>query len=167
MIVSAVPNKITFSALEKLRYVKSFKKALQYKYKASANNNNSVDCRMTWSIATRPLNITTMLDGKETSNKANHGDFVLCGPRGERYVVRMEKIGQLYERSKEDPSVLIVKRGDKPRMVAEYTGVDGVFKASWGEMMKLNTGDFVVREDKNKFYRVERSVFHETYEIKK
>lgn len=153
--------KITFSALEKLRYVKAFKKVLHYKY----NNTKSANCRMTWSVVTKPSNVTTMLDGKETTNKANQGDFVMCGPRGERYVVRMEKMGQLYERSKDDPSVIQVKREDKPRMVAEYTGPDGVFKASWGEMMKLTTGDFVVREDKNKYYRVERSVFHETYDI--
>ena len=150
-------KKITYNTLEGLEYVGAFKQILHYKYKRGSNG------KMTWSVATKICNVTTMLDGKETVNVANPGDIVMCGPRGEKYVVRMEKIGQLYERSNEDPHIITVK--PEKRMVAEYDGAAGVFTAPWGELMKINPGDFVVREDKGKYYRIERSVFNETYTI--
>lgn len=155
-------RKIPFDTLERLEYFGAFKKALQYKYRTAVSGA----CKMTWSVATKVRNIATMLDGKETVNKANPGDFVMCGPRGEKYVVRMEKMGQMYERSRDDPLVVLVKAEDKPRMVARYIGASGEFMSPWGELMKIKSGDYVVREDKNKYYRIERSVFMETYEIK-
>ena len=79
------------------------------------------------------------------------------------FVVRMEKIGQLYERSKDDPHIVMVK--PETRMVAKYYGEAGEFTASWGELMKINPGDFVVREDNGKYYRIEESVFNDTYEF--
>lgn len=150
-------KKITYDTLEGLEYVGAFKQILHYKYKRGSNG------KMTWSVATKVCNVTTMLDGKETVNVANPGDIVMCGPRGEKYVVRMEKMGQLYERSKEDPYIVMVK--PEKRMVAEYNGAAGEFIAPWGELMKINPGDYVVREDKGKYYRIERSVFNETYII--
>jgi hypothetical protein len=152
-------SQITFDTLEKLTYVDAHKKILEYTYNMEDGDQ---DCSMSWSVVTKTTDVTTVLDGKETTNTANPGDVIMCGPQGEKYVVRLEKMGQLYERST-DPTIMKVK--NELRKVAEYTGNDGEFKASWGDMMKLKRGDYVVREDKDKYYRIERSVFDKTYEI--
>jgi hypothetical protein len=107
--------------------------------------------------------VTTLLEGEETSNVAQPGDFIMCGPVGEKYVVRMERIHELYERTPGDPTTMLVRPGT-PRKVACYDGKEGNFEPSWGGSMVLKHGDYVVREAKNKYYRIDKGVFKSTYD---
>jgi hypothetical protein len=68
--------------------------------------------------------------------------------------------------------VLITRQ--QPRIVAKITkptlkkaGVVAPveFIASWGENMKLLAGDYLVKEDEGKYYRIEADVFKKTYKF--
>jgi len=157
---SSSPSQIPWSTLEKLKYAVAHKIVLRYEYKQDIAHN---ECNK-WCIATQSLAVDTVLDGGvETTTIAYPGDFVLSGSRGENYVVRFENMARLYKRSDDDPKIMEVI--PQVRMAACYMGEDGVFEPTWGGQMVLKKGDYVIREGKNKYYRIEKKVFEETYEI--
>lgn len=50
-------------------------------------------------------------------------------------------------------------------MAAKYTGQEEIiFTAPWGEKMTLKPGDYIIKEDENKYYRIARKMFELTYE---
>jgi hypothetical protein len=133
------------------------KKSLEYKYVDSITD----ECRLKWSKAKGGEIIYTILgDELETKNIANPGDYIICGPVGEKYVVTTQKIGKLYE---------ILENGNiqsksDTRSVAQYVGGAGYITTSWGAKMVINTGDYVVKEDSDKYYRIKGSIFETTYD---
>lgn len=123
------------------------------------------------------VQVVTEIEGdKETVNVARHGDVIVCGVKGEMYVVSGKKFGELYDVTEEDGSgdVVAVAR-PQPRCVARVTeeamravGTETlVFTAPWGEDMVLRAGDVLVREGEGSacgYYRVESGAFDETYD---
>lgn len=112
-------------------------------------------------IANEPKNVTTIIDGEEeTTNKANKGDYILTGSKGEKYVLTPEKFNKRYvmvgsSKAKTKPVKIKAK---------EYTQNEQIrFMADWGEQMILNKGDFLVNNN-GEFYRIEKEAFHNTYE---
>ncbi len=153
-------NYISWSTLEKLKYAAARKLSLRYEYMHNIVHN---ECNK-WSIVMQTSAVATVLDGDiETSIIAYPGDFVLSGSKGENYVVRFEKMAQLYERAADDAKVMVVI--PQTRMAACYMGDDGVFEPTWGGQMVLKKGDYVIREGANKYYRIGQGVFKETYEF--
>lgn len=154
---------IPWSTLEGLKYVAASKRILRYTYHPDILCHDDNKLCQQWSIVTQMCSVTTMLDGIETSTVAYPGDFVLYGQRYEKYVVPFKKMGDLYERAQDDPKIMVVL--PQTRMVACYTGKDGMFVPAWGGQMVLKNGDYIVKEATNKYYRIEKNVFHDTYEL--
>ena len=112
-------------------------------------------------IAKELKNVVTTIDGEEeTTNKANKGDYILTGSKGERYVLTPEKFNKRYTMIGDN------KAKTKPVQIQakEYIANEQVkFMASWGEQMILNKGDFLVNNN-GEFYRIEKEAFHNTYQ---
>lgn len=109
-----------------------------------------------------PIDVKTIIGNEqETQNVMKRGDVLVTGPRGESYVMPTTKFVQLYN----IVDCVAVPR-KLPKMVAHVTKRDLsrpiTFTAPWGEQMILKPGDYLVK-DGNGYYRIESSVFKETY----
>ncbi len=142
-----------------------YKKPLKYKRAPSYADMG----KNSYFVAEDPVEVVTRIGGKvETTNTTRSGDFIICGPLLEKYIVRPGKLVKLYNVQDE---VLIPR--SEPRQAAEITKklfeqfklpVEGAqFTASWGEKMLLMPGDYLVNEGNGKMYRIERNAFAATY----
>jgi hypothetical protein len=106
---------------------------------------------------------TFTADGLETKNTAQVGDMIMSGVTGEQYVVRRDKFVKLYDLF--DGTTVIPNQA--PRLVAEVSTnllpYPIEFTASWGELMVLKPGDFLVLDGDN-VYRIARTEFLESYD---
>jgi hypothetical protein len=117
-----------------------------------------------------PVEITTYVDNeKETKNVCQPGDYVITGPKGEKYVVMAKKVPNFYNLLEE----LLITR-QQPRKVVKITKqllkklsieTPLEFVASWGEKVKLYPGDFLVKEEEGKYYKIDGDVFKKTYKL--
>ena len=112
-------------------------------------------------IAEEPEKVVTTIDGeKETSNEAEEGDYIITGVSGEKYVLSPEKFKKRYfvdgNVAKTKPVEIHAK---------QYKGKNMSFMASWGEEMRMNYNDYLVRNGEE-YYRIERRVFDKLYEPK-
>jgi hypothetical protein len=108
----------------------------------------------------KTITSTDTADNPETKNVALKGDVVMSGPSGENYVVKAAKFGKLYDGNVGG----IVYPEQSPRMVALYTGQQPVtFTAPWGESMKLEPGDYLVRDGDAGYYRIAKVEYEQTY----
>jgi hypothetical protein len=119
------------------------------------------ELELDYRIAEKPEKVITSIDGEqETVNKANEGDYIITGVKGENYVLDPKKFNERYfidgNYAKTKPVEITAK---------QYKGKNMSFMAKWGEEMKLNYNDFLVRNG-NEIYRIERRAFTETYEPK-
>lgn len=122
--------------------------------------------------ASDPMHLTTRIDGEdEVHNIVQRGDVIITGPKGEQYCMSPTKFISLY-------NVIDGVAVPRPvrRMMAHVTSavwkrvvgatVDKItFKTGWGEDMILRPGDYIVRDGAS-FYRVSKSVFATTYQLK-
>jgi hypothetical protein len=110
---------------------------------------------------------TYTADGKETSNTAKAGDFVVRNATGakEEYIISKDKLNKRYKE-------LGLLTGEWKRyqalgecMALRYDGPNMQFKASWDEGMVLKTGDMIVTPlpAKDEVYRIAAKEFKETY----
>lgn len=105
---------------------------------------------------------------KETVNTAKPGDFIVCGERGERYVVTGEKFKERYE-VVDDTEGIYKAIGSCYAFKIGNDVKSFTFTAPWGEEMICNPGDYIATTDVNDpdlkdVYRIERSVFIVTYQ---
>lgn len=116
---------------------------------------------MTYTVAKQKMPIVTMTsDGKETQNIAEYNDIIISGPNREQYVIKSSKFAKLYVGKIGEP----VYPEQSPRNVAVYTGdVPVSFIAPWGEHMVLKPGDYLVKEDEGKYYRIAKKEYEMTY----
>ena len=116
---------------------------------------------LTYAISKEKRNIETHTsDGKETTNTAEIGDLIFCGPSGEKYVLKPAKVERVYKG--EVGGTLTAEQN--PRQVSKYTGEEITFKAPWGESMVLKPNDYLVKEqDGSGYYRIAKKEFEETY----
>lgn len=107
---------------------------------------------------------TYTADGRlETTNTANSGDVIMCGPSKEKYVLKASKFNKMY--TLVDTAGVVIPE-QSPRLVCEYTGDDEIsFMAPWGENMILTKGDFVVKKSETEYYRIGRKEFMKTYQV--
>jgi hypothetical protein len=143
------------------------KKLIRYK----RVNSHKDEGKITFYIHSgEPVEIVTYIDGvKETTNTCQPGDYVITGAKGEKYVVLGKKIPALYNLIEE---VLVTRQ--QPRKVAKITKAlmkklglkDPIeFTASWGEATSVSAGDFLVKEDEGKYYKIDGEVFKKTYKF--
>lgn len=147
----------------KMKFVNSTKKSITFKRVELLEN--LTEPYTYWVSDAEIPSLSTFINGvKETSNRANVGDYVLCGSSLEKYVIRKEKINGLYTVGE---TSMVTK--DIPKKVCRYSkdkhGECDEFTASWGEQMTLNDGDFLVKEDENSYYRIEQSVFKKDFGV--
>jgi len=115
--------------------------------------------------------ITTVIDGEEeTQNTVKDGEIVVKGPKGEFYIISEKKFRDRYEVTSEPADKFQKYKAIGMIRAYEYTGPSFKFMASWGEEMLCNSTDFLACPVKNasdrkvvEVYRIERSVFDETY----
>jgi len=140
-----------------MKFLPTSKKKIVYNFVDSVENMPP----MTYAVATQPKEVVTVTaDGKETKNVAQPNDIIMSGPSRENYVIKAAKFPKLYNGNIGGE----VFPDQSPRNVARYTGQETVmFKAPWGEDMVLKPGDYLVKEDEGKYYRIAKSEYEQTY----
>lgn len=114
--------------------------------------------------------IATVIDGEiETINYALDGNVVVKNPSGEEYILTRGKFDSRYRGPEPDDEYQTYEATGTTYAV-EWTHGPGEFKASWGEMMIINDGDYlcsVTKAPDGDLYRIEAEAFATTYrEIK-
>lgn len=147
----------------------AFKKVIEYKRVSTIDDKN----KNTFYIHSgEPTKVVTYVNGeKETENSCNPGDFVITGSKGEKYVIAPHKLPNNYNLI---DNLLVTRQ--QPRTVVKVSAQvlkslklpkQITFTASWGEQVILQAGDYIVKEDKDKFYRIEGTIFKQTYTFTK
>lgn len=114
---------------------------------------------------------TITSDGKETSNKAMKGDYIVTNmtTAKEQYILSSEKLSKRYKLIEKYPDGTerykaigsckgIQFKGAKFNLPSEIQ-----FMASWKEPMVLKDGDMIVTTDGKEVYRIAKKEFTETY----
>lgn len=150
----------------RLEFLPTHKKDLTYTQltdKVTPENINQMPA-LSFGIAEQDFILETVTeDGDETTKPVTAGDYVVSGPSKEKYSPGNEqKFIKNYPieagPGKRKPDINSV------RMVAVYTGNQTVsFTAPWGTPMVLKPGDFLVKEDEGKYYRIAAFEYNQTY----
>lgn len=140
-----------------MQFQPTSKKKLMYQFAQDVNNMQP----MSYAIAQQQMPVVTITsDGKETQNTAEPNDIIISGPSGEKYVIKAAKFPKLYVGQIGGP----IHPEQSPRNVAIYNGQFPInFTASWGENMVLKPGDYLVKEDEGKYYRIAKAEYEMTY----
>jgi hypothetical protein len=120
----------------------------------------------TYTVVLKDTQIITKINGKvESKIDVKRGDYVVCGPKGEKYGLPLEKIVKTYDLA--SISTKIVERlGFQLKNIEGKKGRDPVeITASWGETQNMEMGDYIMLEfDKKSYYGVEKGAFKKTYD---
>ena len=134
------------------------------------NNHKSFKKSGTFKARTAKVGekITTTIDGEdETQKTASKDEVVIKGPKGELYIVSEKKFNDRYEVDKPLTSKFQSYKANGVITAYEYSGESFKFIASWDEEMICKSGDYLASPSKElpppEVYRIERSVFDETY----
>jgi hypothetical protein len=112
--------------------------------------------------------VETWIDGqRETVNTARAGDYVVCGARGEQYIISSETLATRYgpPGAEREGQSFRTYQAIGTCYAFQYEGASAKFVAPWGEEMIVNPGDYVGTPaiGSNRFYRIEKDVFAATY----
>lgn len=110
---------------------------------------------------------TNTSDGKETTNTAKEGDFVVKNPTGEEYIIKKETFAKRYDKCKGDSNgewESYKAKGKCRAIVWEHEQMS--FVASWGEEMVIKKGDMLATTipEMSEVYRIAAKEFNATYE---
>ena len=149
--------------LKKTRKLSKFSRKVQtYKY---LNVQYTKLKPYTYTIVLKDTTVVTKINGKvEAKTKLQRGDYVICGPKGEKYSMPLEKVLNTYDLSSISTKK-VVREGFKLKNIeSNKMGDDIEIMASWGSKQNLKVGDYILLEfDKKKYYGVEEKAFKETY----
>lgn len=115
-------------------------------------------------IASKQQEVVTIIDGmEETRNIADIGDYIITGPKGERYVLKAEKFGGLYEEDPADASRYISRNVIRALRLDE----DVELTAPWGEKQRALRGSYVAQRvsSPSDIYLIEEGAFKATYAL--
>lgn len=109
--------------------------------------------------------VTVIKDIIETQNTAGPNDIVIQGRAGEMYIMTFEKFQARYVVDKPLTDVFQLYVPSGTCIAFEYLGEPFKFIAPWNEEMLVCYGDYLATTDDSipKVYRIERSVFEDTY----
>lgn len=88
------------------------------------------------------------------------GDYIMTGPKGERYPIIPERFRELYVDNGNGTATprKIIKR-------ARLADHQGTVKTSWGDDLHYNAGqDYIVKHGSNDYGVVKTNIFDKTYE---
>ena len=136
-----------------LQFLPTNKQKLVYQYVDSDENMPA----MTYTVAKQETLLHTPLDNSQKQVKVN--DIIMSGPSRENYSVDAAKFPKLYVGQIGGP----IHPEQTPRNVAVYNGEPIKFTPSWGGSMDLYPGDYLVKEDEGKYYRIAKKEYEMTY----
>ena len=99
-------------------------------------------------------------DHEETRNTAHVGDYVVTGPRGEKYVLDAHKFHEMYEEKDTDHGHVYASKNVGRGVLIEE---DICFTAPWGSEMHMHRGDTMFKVNENDIYGIEKDAFKQTY----
>ena len=119
----------------------------------------------TYTVVLKDTNVVTKINGKvEAKTRLQRGDYVICGPKGEKYSMPLEKVLNTYDLSSLSTKK-VIREGFRLNNLDDKKKGDNVeIIASWGSKQNLKVGDYILLEfDNKKYYGVEEKAFKETY----
>jgi hypothetical protein len=121
---------------------------------------------LSYTILTKPTKVVTKTDGKiETIYKLQRGDYVLCGVKGEKYGLKLEKVLDIYEIGNIE-NKKVERMGFKlsSKNLKSYGNKNIEIVPSWGGKQTLKLGDYILLENDGKgIYGIESGAFKKTY----
>ena len=118
---------------------------------------------LTYTILLTNTKVITKINGKiETTINLQRGDYVICGPKKEKYGLSLEKIINTYDLGNIKNKALTRKgfQITKNKLNKKYIEII----PSWGGTQNLKMNDFILLEkDNKKYYGVENGAFKKTY----
>jgi len=120
--------------------------------------------------AERQEEVITLIDGNdETRNTAKVGDIIVTGTKEEKYVMSQKTLDEKYNiepiNHKRNEYNFFNIHSKQVEVNCEENKDDITFIASWGEEMKAKKGDYLIIEDGEISYCIDREVFFNTYEL--
>ncbi len=111
---------------------------------------------------------TNTSDGKETTNTAKEGNFIVRNPTGEEYILKSDSFEKRYTHLPDGPKEgkwESYKAKGKCRAIV-WNEEQITFIASWSEEMVLKKGDMLATPlpEMGEVYRIAAKEFKETYE---
>jgi hypothetical protein len=112
--------------------------------------------------------VETVIDGvRETVNTAQPGDYVVCGAKGEHYIIKAETLADRYGAPIGAPDEAGYRLYPAQGIFYGfcYDGEPFKFVAPWGEEMIANPGDYIGINalGSNEYCRIEKNAFAATY----
>ncbi len=105
---------------------------------------------------------TILTDGhRETSNKANAGDWIVTNPGGESYIVPANKFGKKYEPAPELGEGWFKPTGGIAKFIQISENIS--FICSWGEAQNMRAGSFISITSLDDIYGIAEQEFYDTY----
>lgn len=154
---------------DRLTNLKKTKKLSKFTRKINTYRFMNVDYTKlkpyTYTIVLKDTRIVTRINGKiETKSNLQRGDYVICGPKGEKYGMPLEKMFNTYDLASISTKK-VEREGFKLKGIKGKKEGDAIeITPSWGGKQSLKVGDYILLEfDKKKYYGVERDAFNKTY----
>lgn len=155
---------------DRLNLLKKTKKLSKYSRKVQSYKFMNVDYKKlkpyTYTVVLKDTLVETKINGKtESKTKLQRGDYVICGPKGEKYSMPLEKVLNTYDLSP-ITTKKVVREGFRLNNLKGKKKDDSIeIIASWGSSQNLKVGDYILLEfNKKKYYGVEKGAFNKTYE---
>lgn len=154
---------------QRLNALKKTKKLSKFSRKVQTYKFLNVDYTKlkpySYTIVLKNTTVVTKINGKvEAKTKLQRGDYVICGPKGEKYSMPLEKVLNTYDLSSISTKKVIREGFKITNIDGKKHGNDVEIMASWGSKQNLKVGDYILLEfDKKKYYGVEEEAFRETY----
>ena len=154
---------------QRLNALKKTKKLSKFSRKVQTYKFLNVDYTKlkpySYTIVLKNTTVVTKINGKvEAKTKLQRGDYVICGPKGEKYSMPLEKVLNTYDLSSISTKKVIREGFKITNIDGKKHGNDVEIMASWGSKQNLKVGDYILLEfDKKKYYGVEEKAFRETY----
>lgn len=117
-----------------------------------------------------PMTLVTKVNGIiETTHNIQRGDVILTGPNKEKWGMSFKEFLKRYDikDGKAYPRPIVRKAAcvSKELFTSLKLPNPYSFEAPWKETMYLKPGDYLIK-DKKGYYRVEKRIFHQTYQQK-
>jgi len=123
----------------------------------------------TYTILRKPAYVATRINGKVESNiKLSRGDFVMCGPKGEKYGLNLEKVlntynlGNIENKKVERMGFKLTSKQISKCKLKKTKNIQIV--PSWGGIQTLKKNDYIMFENNGRgYYAIDDSSFKKTY----
>ena len=153
------------------KYIKSNKlntfsrNRLSYKFRDTDNINKLK--KLEYSILKKKTKFPNKSGKVNTYKGLNKGDFIFCGPKGDKYGLSLEEVLKNYDIG-DIKNKKIERKGFKlssknlKKMGIKSGNIK--IKASWGSEQNLKTNDFILLENGGKgIYGIANNSFKKTY----